>query len=201
MSALIAPITPITLEGTIVRLAPMALSHVDALAAIGLDPQLWESTTFGLASADDMRRYVESALNAQAAGTALPFVIAVRATGALVGSTRFHSISHQHRRVEIGFSWVTREWQRTGVNREAKYLLLRHAFETWGCQRVDFKTDVDNERSRRALLRLGATEEATLRHYLHSPHRGPRDARLFRIIAPDWPGIRRELETRQSGTQ
>jgi RimJ/RimL family protein N-acetyltransferase len=171
----------------------MDLAHHAALSAIGIDPGLWRYTTIRVETSADMRQYMESALAGQAAGTALPFVIELRATGEIVGSTRYHSIVPEHRRLEIGFTWVAAPWQRTAVNSEAKFLLLRHAFDVLGCQRVEFKAAVDNEPSRRALLRLGATEEGTLRQYVLSKHRGPCDLRVFSIVAGEWPAIRERL--------
>jgi RimJ/RimL family protein N-acetyltransferase len=171
----------------------MDRAHHAALSAIGLDPGLWRHTTIRVETSADMRQYMESALAAQAAGTALPFVIELRATGEIVGTTRYHSIVREHRRLEIGFTWIAALWQRTAVNSESKFLLLQHAFETLGCQRVEFKAAVENEPSRRALLRLGATEEGTLRHYVFSTHKGPCDVRVFSIIAGEWEAIRARM--------
>src|SRR5438874_11597409 len=108
---------------------------------------------------EEMRAYIETALSEQAAGTALPFATIERASGRAIGSTRYGNIDRSNRRVEIGWTWIARPWQRTAVNTEAKYLMLRHAFETLGCIRVELKTDSLNERSRKAILRLGAQEE------------------------------------------
>src|SRR3954471_4390873 len=129
MSALI----PVQLRGSRVRLVPMGESHLSALCAIGLDEQLWRLTTIGVRTPADMGNYIEAALVAQRAGTALPFVIEDRATNQLIGSTRFHSYAEPHRRIEIGFTWLAVPSQRTGANTEAKYLMLRHAFEMFGC--------------------------------------------------------------------
>lgn len=168
----------------------MDLAHHTALSKIGLDPALWRYTTIRVETSADMRQYMESALAAQAAGTALPFVIELRATGEIVGTTRYHSIVREHRRLEIGFTWIAAPWQRTAVNSESKFLLLQHAFETLGCQRVEFKAAAENEPSRRALLRLGATEEGTLRQYVLSKHKGPCDVRVFSIVAGEWAAIK-----------
>ena len=184
---------PVTLEGRYVRLVPMRMAHHAALSAIGLDPSLWEYTTIRVQTPDQMRGYMEAALRAQAAGTALPFVIELVATGAVVGSTRYHAIVREHRRLEIGFTWIAAPWQRTAVNSESKFLLLRHAFETLGCQRVEFKAAAENAVSRRALLRLGATEEGLARHFMLSAHKGPCDVRIFSILAAEWPAIKARL--------
>lgn len=189
-------VEPMTLEGTHVRLVPLAPAHHEALCAIGLEPALWALTTIRVQSAEDMRRYVQAALDAQAAGTALAFVLALPRTGTVVGTTRYHSIVAAHRRLEIGFTWVGLPWQRTPVNTEAKYLLLRQAFEGYGCQRVEFKADADNEPSCRALRRIGATQEGVLRSYMLSPHRGSRDLALFSIVAAEWPRVKAGLERR-----
>src|SRR4051812_40293591 len=164
-------VEPVTLEGSVVRLVPLTLQDHPRLCAVGLEPSLWEATTIRVATDAEMLDYVRSALAQREAGTALPFAITLRDGGTVVGTTRFHTIAPQHRRVEIGYTWVGVPWQRTAVNTESKYLLLRHAFEHWGCQRVEFKADAANERSRNALLRIGATHEGVLRQHLLSAHR------------------------------
>jgi N-acetyltransferase len=163
---------------------------------VGLEPDLWRWTTLRLQTPDDMLRYIETALAAQRSGTALPFAILLRPTGEVVGSTRYHSIAQEHRRLEVGFSWVGTAWHRTAVNSETKYLLLRHAFESLGCVRVQFKTTRENERSKQALARIGATEEGTLRQFIMSPHGDARDATMFSIIDREWPSIKTRLEAR-----
>src|SRR5687768_15177439 len=141
---------PVVLEGRHARLVPMTPGHVPALWRAANDPEIWGWTSSQVHSEDDVRRYVQAALREQAQGTALPFVTTLAATGEVVGSTRFASADAEHRRVEIGWTWIARAWQRTALNTEAKYLMLRHAFETLGCMRVELKTDVLNERSRAA---------------------------------------------------
>lgn len=135
------------------------------------------------------------ALDAGSAGTALPFVIIDLATGRLVGTTRFHSIVPDHKRLEIGFTWIAVPWQRTAVNTEAKYLMLRHAFETMGFIRVEFRADAENDQSRRALVRIGAREEGVLRRYRISARRGIRDLAVYSIVDSEWPQVRNRLET------
>ena len=186
----------ITLEGRCIRLLPLGVDHHAQLCAIGLEPALWQHTTIRVQTPDEMLRYIEKALDSQATGTALPFVIVLQATEQIVGTTRYHSIVREHRRVEIGFSWVGLPWQRSPVNSEAKYLLLSHAFEQAGCQRVEFKADAENASSCQALLRIGATREGTLRQYMFSPHKGARDIALFSIIDREWPEIKARLEQR-----
>lgn len=190
------PHNSLTLEGPAIQLVPLSLAHLDELCAIGLDPRLWSATTIRVTTRSEMEAYIQAALAAQLAGTAIPFAIRHRATQTLVGTTRFHSIAPQDRRAEIGFTWVTISWQRSRVNTEAKYLLLRHAFESMGCLRVEFRTDAENEQSRRALLRLGAKQEAVFRSYRVSAHRGVRDLAIFSIIESEWPRICTALEAK-----
>lgn len=189
-------LVPLSLEGTAVRLDPLTEGHLEALCAIGLEPRLWRATTIRVTTREEMGAYVMAALDAQHRGTALPFVIVERKTGAVVGTTRFHSYSPDDRRVEIGFTWIGLSWQRTIVNTEAKYLLLRHAFESLGCVRVEFRADSENEASCRAIRRIGATPEAVLRRYRVSAHRGVRDIAVFGIVADEWLTVKAGLEKR-----
>lgn len=185
---------PIILEGSHVRLVPMTPEHVPALWEAGSDPDLWRLTVSQVRSEEDMRAYVDAALAGQAAGTTLPFVTTERATGRVVGSTRFGSVEMAHRRVEIGWTWIAAPWQRTAINTEAKYLLLRHAFESLGCLRVELKTDVLNERSRRAILRIGAREEGILRKHQVTDGGRIRDTVYFSILDDEWPAVKARLE-------
>jgi RimJ/RimL family protein N-acetyltransferase len=187
-------VAPCVLEGTHVRLEPLTLDHLGALTAIGLDPDLWQWTLTQNHSPEDMRRYVETALAEHRAGQSLPFATVERASGHVVGSTRFAAIERTHRRVEIGWTWIARPWQRTAINTEAKYLMLRYAFETWGCVRVELKTNAKNERSRRAILRIGATEEGILRKHQLNADGTPRDSVYFSITDDEWPAVKRRLE-------
>lgn len=186
----------LTLEGATVRLVPLTPGHLDALCAIGLDPELWQTTTIRVTTRAEMEAYLQAALAGQRAGTGLPFAIEERASGTILGTTRFHSLVPEHRRVEIGFTWIGRRWQRTRVNTEAKYLLLRHAFESMGCIRVEFKTEARNTVSRQALRRLGAKEEGTLRNFRLSAHRGVCDLVVYSLIDAEWPDVRTALEAR-----
>ncbi|HEX6433801.1 MAG TPA: GNAT family N-acetyltransferase, partial [Gemmatimonadales bacterium] len=159
-------IEPVTLQGKHVRLEPLTPSHLDSLVDIGLEDDLWRWTVSQIRTRDHMRAYMDEALEAQARGTALPFVTVERASNRVAGSTRFANIDREHRRAEIGWTWIASPWQRTAVNTEAKYLMLRHAFQTWGCIRVELRTDALNARSRAAILRIGATEEGTFRNHM-----------------------------------
>ncbi len=189
-------VAPVTLEGRHVRLEPLTPEHVPGLAEVGLDPELWRWTLALLETPDDVRRYVETALREQAEGRSLPFATVDAATGRAVGCTRFCSVDRENRRVEIGWTWVARPWQRTPANTEAKYLMLRHAFETLGCVRVELKTDALNARSRAAILRLGAREEGVLRRHMLARGGRSRDTVYFSILDDEWPGVRDGLEAR-----
>jgi len=189
-------IAPVTLEGTHVRLEPLSISHLEGLCAVGLDPELWRWTTSQVKTLDEMRRYVETALEWQRAGTALPFATLLRAEARVIGSTRFANIDRPNRRLEIGWTWIGRPWQRTAVNTEAKYLMLRHGFEALGAIRVEFKTDALNTVSRRAMARIGAKEEGTLRSHMITETGRLRDSVYFSVIEAEWPGVKAELEKR-----
>ena len=187
---------PAVLEGTIVRLEPLRLEHVQRLLPIALEPELWRWTTNVVRSAEDLEAYVRAALEDQAAGRALPFATILRATGQAIGSTRFGNISLPDRRFEIGWTWVAKPWWRTGVNREAKLLMLEHAFERLGANRVELKTDSLNARSRAALLGIGAVEEGTLRNHMVSQGGRLRHSVFYSILADEWPAVRARLEAR-----
>jgi RimJ/RimL family protein N-acetyltransferase len=190
-------VTPVTLEGTRVRLEPLAQSHQPALAAIGLDEELWRWVpSLQVRTADDMTAYIALALKERDAGRALPFATVDRATDRVIGSTRYSAIEPVHRRVEISSTWLGRQWQRTAANTEAKYLMLRHAFETLGCVRVELKTDALNERSRAAIRRIGAREEGILRQHMLTTSGRLRDTVYYSVLDSEWPGVKDELERR-----
>lgn len=184
---------PVVLEGEHVRLVPMTLDHVPALWEAGNDPELWKFTLAQVHSEADMRRSVEAALALQAQGTALPFVTTEAATGRVIGSTRFGNADAWSRRVEIGWTWIAAPWQRSPVNTEAKYLMLRRAFETLGCMRVELKTSALNLKSRRAIARIGAREEGILRKHAVSEDGRVRDTVYFGIVDDEWPQVRARL--------
>ncbi len=187
-------VVPVVLEGRHIRLEPLAPGHHPALCAVGLDGELWRWTTAQVATSDEMREYIEEALRAQAAGIALPFAIIAKPAGRAVGSTRYGNIEPVHRRVEIGWTWIGRPWQRTAVNTEAKHLMLRHAFETLGCIRVELKTDSLNEISRRAILRIGAKEEGILRNHMVTASGRIRHTVYYSILDSEWPEVKAKLE-------
>jgi RimJ/RimL family protein N-acetyltransferase len=187
-------LTPVILQGSHVRLLPMKREHVPALWRAGSDAELWRWTASQVHSEADMRRYVDEALRAQAQGTALPFVTTVAETGEVVGSTRLANADATNRRVEIGWTWIARPWQRTAINTEAKYLMLRHAFEALGCLRVELKTDALNQRSRNAILRIGAREEGVLRKHMITEGGRVRDTVYFSVTDDEWPAVKARLE-------
>jgi RimJ/RimL family protein N-acetyltransferase len=187
----------VTLEGRRVRLDPLSPDHHAALSKVGLDPELWRFTAGHVDTPEEMRAYIARALDREAAGNALPFVIVDRENARIVGSTRFASFEPRDRRVEIGWTWIARPAQRTGINVEAKYLMLRHAFETLGLNRVELKTDARNAASRAAIRALGATEEGTLRRHIVTSRGRVRDTVYYSIVSEEWPAVRAHLERRQ----
>lgn len=187
---------PVTLTGDIVRLEPMTLAHADALAAVGLHPELWRLQPEPVDTADDMRRYVERALAAAQAGSGLPFVIVQQSTGQIIGTTRYMDVALAHKRLEIGATWLTPSSHRSGANTEAKFLLLQHAFETIGIMRVVFKTELSNTQSRQAILRIGGVEEGVFRKHLIAQSGRARDMVYFAILAEDWPSAKARLLAR-----
>jgi RimJ/RimL family protein N-acetyltransferase len=194
MSEMVAE--PVILEGQHVRLEPLALKHAAGLAAVGLDEDLWKWIPTPVRSAEELNAYVQTALNEQAKGSALPFVLIETSTGCIIGSTRYGNIDRDHYRVEIGWTWVARQWQRTAINTEAKYLLLRHAFERLRCIRVELKTDSLNERSRAAILRIGAREEGTFRNHMITASGRIRHTVYFSILDGEWPEVKARLEAK-----
>lgn len=181
-----------TLRGQHVTLEPLAREHVPALQGAVRDGDLWTLWYATVPSPEAMPSYVEKALARHETGQAMPF--AVRdAAGDIVGSTRLGEIEAGHRRVQIGWTWYAKRAQRTGLNTEAKALLLAHAFETMGCGRVEFRTHVMNHASRAAIARLGAKEEGVLRNHMRMPDGSWRDTVVFSIIDGEWPAVRNHL--------
>jgi len=189
-------IEPVTLEGGVVRLEPLTECHFDALCEIGLEPELWQWTPFRVTNPEEMRAYIRAALEGQAAGHMLPFATVERSSGRVVGSTRYMSIDAPNLRLEIGSTWIGRAWRRTAVNTEAKYLMLRHAFETLGAIRVELKTDALNQRSRTAILRIGAKQEGIFRSHMLTWSGRRRDSVYFAILDEEWPEVKRDLEAK-----
>jgi len=186
----------VVLEGRHVRLEPLTLGHCGGLCEVGLDAELWRWIPTPVRTAEEMTEYVETALTEQESGVALPFALIERATGRVIGSTRYANIERTHHRVEIGWTWVARAWQRTAVNTEAKYLLLQQAFETLGCMRVELKTDSLNAKSRAAILRIGAKEEGIFRNHMITSSGRIRHTVYFSILDSEWPEVKARLEER-----
>jgi RimJ/RimL family protein N-acetyltransferase len=196
--ALVHPwLEPVTLEGEVVRLEPMSVDHVDALAEI-VEPAIFTWMLVEPLTRDEVRRYVEGALANHASGEEVPWVTVERSTGRVVGSTRFLSIVPDHLRLEIGWTWIAPAWQRTAINSEAKLLQLEYAFERLGARRVEFKTDARNEQSRTALLGIGATFEGILRAHMVTRDDGRRDSAYYSILDDEWPAVREHLRSRLS---
>jgi N-acetyltransferase len=192
-------ISTVTLEGNRVRLVPLSMNHLDQLCNAGLIEDLWRFNPAFVRDRNDMRIYMQTALKLRDDGIALPFVTIEKSNNMLVGSTRYLNIDRFNRRLEIGSTWITPEWQKTHVNTEAKYLMLKHAFETLGCIRVEFKTDSLNEKSRKALSRIGAKEEGTLRnHIMMMPDGRMRHSVYYSIIDSEWRGVKANLEKRMA---
>ncbi|HEY7524700.1 MAG TPA: GNAT family N-acetyltransferase [Candidatus Limnocylindrales bacterium] len=186
---------PVTLEGRVIRLEPMTLDHVDGLTEV-LDPSVFTWMLVAPADREGVRAYVEGALANRDAGLEVPWVTVERVTGRPIGSTRYLTIVPEHRRLEIGWTWISPRWQRTAVNSEAKLLQLTRAFDVLGARRVEFKTDARNERSRAALLGIGATFEGILRAHMVTRDDGRRDSAYYSILDHEWPAVREHLRAR-----
>lgn len=194
-------VMPVTLGGRHARLEPLARAHLAGLAEVGLEEELWRWIPTAVRTREEMAAYIETALSEQERGVSLPFAIVEKATGRAIGSTRYANIDRTHHRVEIGWTWVAREWQRTAINTEAKYLLLKHAFESLGCMRVELKTDSLNEKSRAAILRIGAKEEGIFRNHMITASGRIRHTVYFSIIDSEWPAVKARLEAKLSSHQ
>lgn len=189
-------LSPVTLSGSHIRLEPLTLAHVPALARAGLYPELWRLQPAPILTEADMLAYVAAALDDQQRGQSLPFVIARQSDGEVIGSTRYMDIALPHRRLEIGATWLSPAWQRSGANTEAKLLLLTHVFETLKLIRVVFKTEVLNQQSRQALARIGAVEEGIFRQHLIAASGRRRDMVYFSILDSEWPAVKAALLAR-----
>lgn len=193
--ALSLDIQPVVLTGRIVRLEPLSERHIPDLTVAGQDENIWKYMLYGMVTTqEEMRAWVNEILARQASGTDLPFAVICLQSGCAIGATRFMEIRPQHGGVEIGGTWYATTYQRTAVNTECKYLLLRHAFEVWQCIRVQFKTDLRNERSQRALERIGAMREGVLRNHLILPDGTIRHSVYYSILASEWPVVKSGLE-------
>ncbi|MBN3082991.1 GNAT family N-acetyltransferase [Pectobacterium polaris] len=187
-----------TLQGSLVTLRP--LLHIDAQSLVdaAADGELWSLPFTVVPSADTVDAYINKALEGQAEGTVMPFAITLTADQSVIGSTRFWKVDRQNRKLEIGHTWYSQSWQRTAANTESKLLLLRYAFEHLQCVRVQFTTDVLNERSQAAILRIGAVQEGIVRNERIMPNGRKRNSVRYSIIDDEWPEVRSNLERRIS---
>ena len=185
---------PITLTGRVVRLEPLSMAHADALLDAAQSEEIWLHTLDQPRTTEAMRDYIVRALRDRDDATAIPFAVRHLATDRFIGCTRYVGITPARRGLEIGFTWYAPQFWRTAVNTECKYLLLKHAFETLRCIRVEFQTMSRNARSRAAILRLGATEEGTLRSRMVRRDGQRFDSVFFSILDDEWPAVRARLE-------
>jgi RimJ/RimL family protein N-acetyltransferase len=189
-------IAPVVLEGRHVRLEPLTQEHFSELAAVAFDPELWRLSTVVVANEADLHAYIDAALALQKAGAAMPWVTREKSSGKVVGSTRFLDIQPAHKNLEIGSTWLAQPWQGTGLNTEAKYLQLRHAFEEWGAMRVALKTHHENLRSQAAMRAIGARQEGLFRNHMRMPDGGIRHSVWFGITCEEWPEVKAHLHQR-----
>jgi RimJ/RimL family protein N-acetyltransferase len=189
-------LAPVTLEGYGIRLEPLTQAHHDGLAAAAADGRLWELWFTFVPEPEQTAAYIADALEGQQAGHMLPWAVRELTTGAIVGSTRYHDIVTRIDRVEIGYTWYAKSWQRSHVNTVCKLLLLTHSFEGLGCRVVGLRTDNFNFASQKAIAALGAHKDGVLRHHNARRDGTVRDSVIFSILAQEWPDVKRHLVTR-----
>ncbi|WP_438479042.1 GNAT family N-acetyltransferase [Oleiharenicola lentus] len=189
---------PILLEGRHVRLEPLSLAHAEGLFRASVDPVIWKYLAIEpFKTVADATAWIDEALRGQAAGTDVPFATVRKSDGVVVGTTRYLDIRRPHRGLEIGWTWMRPEAQRTGINTEAKYLMLRHAFEQLGALRIQLKTDANNAQSRAAILRIGCKFEGIIRKQMLRAFDGyQRDSAMFSMIDTEWPEAKLALEAK-----
>ena len=189
---------PLTLEGNVVRLEPIRREHASLFWEVAKNDceEIFRWIPYAMKTREDFDKLIEKAFAEQERGESVVFATIEQSSGRTVGSTRFMNIDRVNKRVEIGSTWIAPSWQRTAVNTEAKYLMLRHAFEVWGCIRVELKTDALNQKSRNAILRIGAKEEGTLRRHLVTWTGRVRDTVYFSVLDSEWPEVKVKLEAR-----
>jgi RimJ/RimL family protein N-acetyltransferase len=190
----IAP--PVTLEGHGVRLEPLQASHAPHLADAVSDGELWTLWFTAVPEPSGVEGYIAAALEGQAAGHMLPWAVRELVSGEVIGSTRYHDIVAPIGRVEIGYTWYAKRWQRSHVNTACKLLLMQHAFETLGCRVVGLRTDNFNFASQRAIEALGAKKDGVIRHHQARRDGTARDSVMYSILLAEWPNVRRHLEFR-----
>ena len=184
---------PLVLENSRVRLRPLETTDFDALKAVALDPDLWRYTLTRADDAVSLAAWLRQAVEERAAGRRYPFAIIDRPTGRVAGSTSYYHVDEAEQRLSIGYTWVGRDFQRSGLNRGCKHLLLSHAFGLLDCERVELETDARNHTSRTAMARMGATEEGTLRSHRLTQGGLRRDTVIFSVIKPEWPALRQSV--------
>lgn len=191
------PPNPVVLQGRVVRLEPMTYQHIRGLAEIGIDDDIWRNMPYGeMRNEADIARWVGAILSLAERGTDMPFVVIHLASGQIAGCTRYMEVRPAHRGLEIGGTWYGADFRRTAVNTESKYLLLRHAFEVMGCIRVQFKTDLRNERSQQAIERIGAVKEGVLRNHMILPDGYRRHSVYYSIVDSEWAAVKTALEAK-----
>lgn len=189
-------IKSVVLEGERVRLEPLTQAHQDGLCAAVADGELWQLVVTLVPHPDKVGEYLDKARLARAAGDGLAFATIDKQTNTVAGSTRFMNTDLANKRIEIGYTFLGQSWQRSPINTEAKLLMLSHAFEVLDMNRVEFKTDYLNSRSRQAIMRLGAKEEGVLRNHVVMPSGRVRDSAIYSIIKNEWPGIKQLLTSK-----
>lgn len=191
---------PLTLQGSVVRLEPVRRKHAELFWGVAKNDleDIFRWIPYAMKTRDDFERLIDKAFAEQERGESVVFATVERSSGRTIGSTRFMNIDRVNKRVEIGSTWIAPAWQRTAVNTEAKYLMLRHAFEVWGCIRVELKTDGLNQKSRNAILRIGAKEEGTLRRHLATWTGRVRDTVYFSVLDSEWMDVKARLEAMMS---
>jgi RimJ/RimL family protein N-acetyltransferase len=196
-------VSPVTLQGAVMRLEPLRHEHAELFWDVARNDleDIFRWIPYSMKTPEDFRRLIVKAIEEQNRGESMVFATVEQSSGRAIGSTRFMNIDRVNRRVEIGSTWIAPAWQRTAVNTEAKYLMLRHAFEVWKCMRVELKTDALNQKSRNAILRIGAKEEGTLRRHLLTWTGRVRDTVYFSILDDEWPAVKAKLEARLPGSR
>jgi N-acetyltransferase len=191
-------VAPVMLEGSVVRLEPVRREHAELFWEVAKNhlEDIFRWIPYSMKTPEDFQRLIDKAFAEQDRGESVVLATVERSSSRVIGSTRFMNIDRLNRRVEIGSTWIAPAWHRTAVNTEAKYLMLRHAFEVWKCMRVELKTDALNQKSRNAILRIGAKEEGTLRRHLLTSTGRVRDTVYFSILDNEWPEVKARLEGR-----
>lgn len=189
-------VEPVTLTGRRVELRPLSWEHYEELAAISNEDAIWSLYSNTGQSRDQLRQWIAGCLSNHDAGTCVPFATVDRSSGRIAGCTTFMNIDRPNKRVEVGGTWLGLAFQRTHINTEAKHLMFRHAFEVWGCNRVELKTDALNAQSRAAIVRIGAKKEGILRRHMVTYTGRVRDTVYYSVIAEEWPELKEKLEAR-----